>query len=133
METLQSPSKKANVTGWVLSIMAILFLLFDSVGKFMKPEAVIKGTVELGYPESVLNGLGVVLLISTLIYTIPRFSFIGAILLTGYLGGAIASHVRLGNPLFSHILFPVYVALFIWVGLYLRNMRFRALVIHKNS
>lgn len=128
METVKPPSKKANVTGWVLSILAILFLLFDSIGKFMKPGPVIKGTVELGYPESVLTGLGVVLLISTLIYAIPRFSFIGAILLTGYLGGAIASHVRLGNPLFSHILFPVYIALFIWIGLYLRNMRLRELV-----
>lgn len=129
MEMENQISKKQVLIGWILSILAILFLLMDAIGKFIKPEEVVKGTLELGYPESVLTGLGIVLLLSTIIYSIPRVSFLGAILLTGYLGGAIASHVRLGNPLFSHILFPVYVALFIWLGLYLRNSLLRKMVV----
>jgi hypothetical protein len=128
MKTENLPSKKAHRIGWGLSGFAILFLVFDIVGKFLKPEAVIKGTVELGYPETIIGSLGVILLVCTLLYTIPRTSFFGALLLTGYLGGAIATHVRIGNPLFSHVLFPIYVALFIWIGLYLRSAKLRDLV-----
>jgi hypothetical protein len=127
METQKALSKKAIIGGWILSGIAILFLLIDSIGKFLKPEEVIKGTVELGYQESVLPTLGIVLLVSTLLYSFPKVSLLGAILLTGYLGGAIATHVRLNNPVFSHILFPVYLALFIWLGLYLRNNKLREL------
>ena len=94
----------------------------------MKPAPVVEGTVQLGYPESVLLGLGIVLLTCTVLYMIPRTAILGAILLTGYLGGAIATHVRVGSPLFSHTLFPVYVALLIWGGLYLRDDRLRALI-----
>ncbi|GAA4302866.1 DoxX family protein [Compostibacter hankyongensis] len=130
METTNT-KKGSRITGWILSILAILFLLFDGVGKLAKPEAVIKGTTELGYPETVITGLGVVLLISTVLYALPRVSFLGAVLLTGYLGGAVATHVRVGNPLFSHILFPVYLGLLIWIGLYLRNSHLRQLVTHK--
>lgn len=128
MKTENLPSKKAHRIGWGLSGFAILFLVFDIVGKFLKPEAVIKGTVELGYPETIITSLGVILLVCTLLYTIPRTSFFGALLLTGYLGGAIATHVRIGNPLFSHTLFPIYVALFVWIGLYLRNPKLRELI-----
>ncbi|GCC51732.1 DoxX family protein [Chryseotalea sanaruensis] len=128
MKTENLPSRKAHRIGWGLSGFAILFLVFDIVGKFLKPEAVIKGTVELGYPETIIGSLGVILLVCTLLYTIPRTSFFGALLLTGYLGGAIATHVRIGNPLFSHVLFPIYVALFIWIGLYLRSAKLRDLV-----
>ena len=94
----------------------------------MKPAPVVEGTVQLGYPESVLLGLGIVLLTCTVLYMIPRTAILGAILLTGYLGGAIATHVRVGSPLFSHTLFPVYVALLIWGGLYLRDDRLRSLI-----
>ena len=128
METKNLPSKKSVVTGWILSGLAILFLLFDAVGKLMKPAMVVEGTVTLGYPESVITGLGTVLLLCTILYAIPRVSFLGALLLTGYLGGAVATHVRVENPLFSHTLFPVYVAIFVWGGLYLRNKKLREIV-----
>jgi len=105
-------------TGRIMSALPALFLFVDGVGKLVKPAPVVEGTVQLGYPESVLLGLGIVLLTCTVLYVIPRTAVFGAILLTGYLGGAIATHVRVGSPLFSHTLFPVYVALLIWGGLY---------------
>lgn len=85
-----------------------LFLLMDGVMKLVKPKPVLEGTLKLGYPEGVIVPLGVVVLICTFLYLIPRTAVLGAILLTGYLGGAVASHVRVGDPLFSHALFPVY-------------------------
>jgi len=100
----------------------------DSIMKLVKPEPVVKATVELGYPESVIMTIGIVLLVCVILYVIPRTSVLGAILLTGYLGGAIATHVRVGNPLFSHILFPVYLAVLVWGGLFLRDPRLRALI-----
>jgi hypothetical protein len=88
----------------------------------------VQGTIELGYPESVIVGLGVVLLVSVFLYALPRTAVLGAILLTGYLGGAVATHVRVGNPLFSHSLFPVYFGILIWGGLALRDERIRNLL-----
>ena len=120
-------TQKTLWTGRILSGLPTLFLLFDAVMKFVKPAPVIKGTVELGYPESVLFGLGVVLLICTILYAIPRTAVLGAILLTGYLGGAVATHVRVGGPLFD-VIFPVIFGALIWGGLYLRDERLRALV-----
>jgi hypothetical protein len=111
-----------------MSALPALFLFVDSIGKLVKPAPVVEGTVQLGYPESVLLGLGLVLITCTVLYVIPRTAVLGAILLTGYLGGAIATHVRVASPLFSHILFPVYVAVLIWGGLYLRDERLRALI-----
>lgn len=122
------PSKRMTRVGWVLSGLVILLLLADSVGKLLKPEQVVKATLEMGYPESVLTSLGIVLLIATSLYAVPTTSFLGAILLTGYLGGAVATHVRLGSPLFSHVLFPVYIGLAIWIGLYLRSESLKQLV-----
>jgi hypothetical protein len=121
-------SKGRLWTGRIMSALPALFLLVDGVGKLIKPAPVVEGTVQLGYPESVLLGLGIVLLTCTILYTIPRTAILGAILLTGYLGGAITTHVRVGSPLFSHILFPVYLAVLIWGGLYLRDERLRALI-----
>jgi DoxX-like family len=121
-------SKGRLWTGRIMSALPALFLLVDGIGKLIKPAPVVEGTVQLGYPESVLLGLGIVLLTCTILYTIPRTAILGAILLTGYLGGAIATHVRVGSPLFSHILFPVYLAVLIWGGLYLRDERLRALI-----
>lgn len=106
MTTNTQTSKTTLWIGRILSVLPILFLLFDAIMKLIKPDFVVKATVELGYPEGVIVGLGTILLISTALYAIPPTSVLGAILLTGYLGGAIATHVRLGNPLFTHILFP---------------------------
>jgi len=96
--------------------------------KLFKPEIVIKATTDLGYPESTIVPIGITLVACTILYIIPQTAIFGAILLTGYLGGAVATNVRVGTPLFTHILFPVYVASFLWVGLYLREFRLRALV-----
>ena len=87
-----------------------------------------EGTVKLGYPETVIVPLGIILLTCTILYVIPRTSVLGAILLTGYLGGAVATHVRVGDPLFTHVLFPVYLGVLIWGGLYLRDDRLPALI-----
>lgn len=123
-----SVSKNQLWIGWIASILPTLFLLMDGVMKLAKPKFVVDATVELGYPESVIVGLGVVLTLCTILYAIPRTSVLGAILLTGYLGGAVATHVRLGHPLFSHILVPVYLGILLWGGLYLRDTRLRALI-----
>jgi len=123
------PSRRGDSgPGRIMSALPALFLLVDGVGKLVKPAPVVEGTVQLGYPESVLLGLGIVLIACTVLYAIPRTAILGAILLTGYLGGAVATHVRVGSPLFSHILFPVYVAVLIWGGLYLRDERLRTLI-----
>lgn len=119
-------STRALWTGRVLSGLAVLFLVFDSVGKLLQVPPVVAGSIQLGYPADVVFGLGVTLLSCVLLYVIPRTSVLGALLLTGYLGGAVATHVRVGNPLFSHTLFPTYVAAFVWGGLFLRNPRLRA-------
>jgi hypothetical protein len=121
-------SKKQLWVGRILSGLPALFLIFDSVLKFAKPAMVVEGTVKLGYPESVIVPLGVILLICTILYLIPRTAVLGAILLTGYLGGAVATHVRVGDPLFTHTLFPIYFGVLIWGGLYFRDDRVRALI-----
>ena len=121
-------SKRRLWTGRAMSTLAALFLFVDGVMKLVKPAPVVEATIQLGYPENVILGIGVVLLVCVLLYVIPNTSILGAILLTGYLGGAIATHVRVGNPLFSHTLFPVYIALLIWGGLFLREDRLRALI-----
>lgn len=114
--------------GRILTAIPILFLAVDAVMKLIRSAPATQGMVQLGYPDGVTRAIGVVLLICVVLYAVPRTSVLGAILLTGYLGGAVATHVRVGNPLFSHILFPVYVALMLWGGLYLRDGRVRALI-----
>lgn len=118
-------AKKLLWVGRILSSLAALFLLIDGVMKLVKPAVVVEATVKLGYAESVILGLGIVLLACTAIYLIPRTAVLGAILLTGYLGGAVATHVRVGGPLFA-IIFPVIIGLLLWGGLYLRNERLRS-------
>ena len=113
--------------GCVLGLLPALFLAFDAVMKLVKPAFVVEATVRLGYPEGVIVGLGVVLLACTALYLIPRTSFLGAVLLTGYLGGAAATHVRVGSGLFS-IVFPVILGVLLWGGLVLRDERLRALL-----
>ena len=122
------PSTGQRRAALTLSIVASLFLLMDSGMKVLRLAPAVTATVELGYPESVVLGIGLLQLACLLLYLVPQTSILGAVLLTGYLGGAIATHVRLGSPLFSHILFPTYVAAFIWGGLWLREPRLRALL-----
>lgn len=131
----QSPPVAAGKLwiGRIMSSLPALFLLMDGIGKLVKPKAVVEGTIQLGYPESVLPGLGIVLLICTILHVVPGTTVLGAILLTDYLGGAIATHVRVGNPLASQLLFPVYVAVMLWSGLFVREPRLRALIPWRSS
>jgi hypothetical protein len=120
-------SKGMLWSGGVMSAVAVLFLLMDAVLKLVKPDIVVRTTVQLGYPESVILGLGLVLLTCTVLYLIPRTSVLGAILLTGYLGGAVATHVRVGDGLFA-VVFPVIMGALLWGGLFLRDGRLRDLI-----
>jgi hypothetical protein len=121
-------NKKMIWSGRIMSGLATLFLLIDAVMKVVKARVAVEGTVQVGYPESTVVGIGLSLLVSTLLYAIPRTSVLGAILVTGYLGGAVATNVRMSAPLFSYILTPVYVGVLVWGGLYLRDERLRALI-----
>jgi hypothetical protein len=120
-------SKKALWAGRIISVLPALFLLLDGVMKLAKPAFVVEATVQLGYPENVILGLGMVLIACTVLYLIPRTSILGAILLTGYLGGAVATHVRVGDPIFT-ICFPIVFGVLIWGGLTLRDGRLRTLI-----
>jgi hypothetical protein len=121
-------SRTAIWTGRVLTGLAAAFLAFDATLKLvMVPEAV-AGTADLGWPTNVIQGLGVLQLTLLALYLVPRTAVLGAVLWTGYLGGAIATHLRIGHPWLSHTLFPIYVAVLIWGGLWLRDRRVRALL-----
>ena len=115
-------------TSRALTLLIVAFLVMDATMKVLRAAPAVQGTAELGYPASSIVGIGLLLLACTALYVIPRTSIVGALLLTGYLGGAIASQVRVGNPLFSHVLFPVYFAAIIWGALYLRDTRLRAVL-----
>jgi hypothetical protein len=121
------PSNAALWTGRILSALVGLFLLFDGVAKLFKPEWVVKPTVKLGYNESVIIPLGIALTVSTLLYLIPRTSVLGAILLTGYLGGAVDANVHAGQGAFG-ILLPAMFGALVWLGILLRNTRLRAVL-----
>lgn len=125
---MENTKPKRPWAGYIISGLPALLLLLDAIGKLVKPEPVVTGTLELGYQESVIVPLGIVLLAATILYLVPRTAILGAILITAYLGGAVATHVRVGNPLFTHTLVPVYLGILIWFGLYLRDERLRALV-----
>ena len=132
MNDTASISPAALWTGRILSALMALFMLVDAVMKLIKPQVVIEGTVKLGYPESAIVGLGIVLLISTILYIVPRTAVLGAILLTGYLGGAVATHVRVNDSTFT-IIFPVIFGALIWGGLFLRDARLRTLIPLRNE
>ena len=121
-------SNRTLWTGRVLTALAVLFLVFDTVIKLLGSKEAVDGTVQLGWKAHHLPILGVIEIACLVLYLIPRTAPIGALLWTGYLGGAIATHLRVDNPLFSHILFPIYVAALIWGGLYLRDARVRAVL-----
>jgi hypothetical protein len=118
-------SKRTSWTGRVLSGLATLFLLFDAVFKFVATPEAVAATTDLGWRAESLRGLGVLELVCLALYLVPRTAPIGALLWTGYLGGAIATHLRIGNPWLSHTLFPIYVAMLLWGGLWLRDRRVR--------
>ena len=122
-----SVSKSSLWAGRIVSGLSALFLLLDGVMKLFKPAFVVEATVRLGYSESVIVPIGAVLVICTILYLIPATSVLGAILLSGYLGGAVATHVRVGEGWFP-IIFPIVFGILIWLGLYLRDVRLRALV-----
>jgi hypothetical protein len=121
-------STKALWTGRLLSGLAVLFLTFDAAVKVLKLGPAVEATTQLGYPESVIVPLGLIEIVCLIVYVIPRTSVLGVVLWTGYLGGAVASQVRVGNPLFTHALFPIYIAALLWIGLGLRDHRVRGLL-----
>ena len=115
-------------TGWGMTGLMIAFLLFDSVSKLVLEHHVVEATTQIGYPLDLIRPLGIIGLACTILYAIPRTSILGAILLTAYLGGAVASKVRIEDPLFSSVLFGVYFGILVWGGIYLRDERLRALI-----
>jgi hypothetical protein len=121
-----SISRRQVWTGRVLSGLVSAFFVMDGVMKLLKPAPVVQATLQLGYPESTIVGIGIVLLVCTVLYLMPRTSALGAILLTGYLGGAVASQLRVGATWFN-ILFAVVFGCVVWAGLYLRDSRLRSL------
>jgi len=114
-------------TGRIVSWLPALFLLVDGVAKIFKPGPVVEGTIKLGYSESVIIPIGIVLIVCTVLYLIPVSAVLGAILLTGYLGGAVATHVRAADGWFG-VFFAVAFGVLLWLGLYLRDARVRALL-----
>lgn len=121
-------SKSRLWTARVMGGLVILFMLMDSIFKFIQPEEVVQGTLELGYAEHHIAIIGALGLLSVLLYAFPRTSLLGAVLLTGYWGGAVATHVRIDDPLFTHTLVPVYMAVLAWGSLWLRDERIRNLI-----
>jgi uncharacterized membrane protein YphA (DoxX/SURF4 family) len=117
-------SKKMLWAGYILSALPVLMLLFSGVMKLVKPAPVVEGFVRLGYPESLALGIGIVELVCAVLYVVPRTSVFGAILLTGYLGGATATHLRIGEPFFA----PIVLGVMVWGGLFFRDARLRALL-----
>lgn len=123
-------SKPARITGRVMSGVVILFLLFDGAIKLVPLPVVTETMDKMGWGagDTLARSLGIITIVCTLLYSVPPTSILGAILLTGYLGGAIASHLRIGSPLFTHTLFGLYLGLMVWGGLYLRDGNLRALL-----
>ena len=121
-------SKKRVWAGRILSALAVLFLIFDGVIKLLKIAPVVESFEHLGYPVTLSRGIGTLELLLIAVYLIPQTSILGAILWTGYLGGATASQLRIGEPLLGYVLFPTYVGLLLWGGLFLRDDRLRALI-----
>jgi hypothetical protein len=122
-----TPSKGRRVTGWVLTGLATAFLLFDTALHVGREAHAVAAFDELGWPQHLLVTVGLIEAACLLLYLVPQTSVLGAVLLTGYFGGAIATNLRVEKPLLSTVLFPVYLALFVWGGLWLRSPRLQAL------
>lgn len=131
-----TPRDSAATRDWMrwaghgLSGIVVLFMLMDAAMKLAQLPIVLETTIQVGWPATTVAPLGLVLLACTALYAYPRTSVLGAILLTAYLGGAVATHARIGSPLFSHTLFGAYVGVAVWGALYLRNDRIRMLIPH---
>jgi hypothetical protein len=125
-------SKNATLVGRILTVLAALFMLMDGIMKLVKPAAVLEANVRLGYPISTLSGIGLVLIACSVLYVIPRTSLFGALLLTGYFGGAVASNVRAGSGWFE-TMFPALFAVLVWGGLWLREQRLQNLLSNKHT
>ncbi len=129
MTTTTAPtSRAASITGVVLTVLLALFLLFDCVTKLLRLDAVVTATVQMGFPAWSVPVIGAVLAGCLALYLVPRTSLLGAVLLTGYLGGATCAQLRIEAPLFSTMLFPVYTGILVWVALYLRSAQLRQIV-----
>ncbi len=130
---MQSPTQASSVskgrlwTGRIISAVVVLFLLFDSITKVMKVRAVIEASAQLGYPANTIFTIGIILLVCAVFYIIPQTAVLGAILLTGYLGGAIAANLRIGSAMFNTF-FPIVFAALTWTGIFLRESRLGALI-----
>jgi DoxX-like protein len=118
---------RSRAAGAVCTVVAASFLAFDTILKVLRLDAAVEGTTSIGYPADTVLWIGAIELVCLVLYLVPRTAVLGALLMTGYLGGAVATHVRISSPLLTHTLFPVYVALLLWGGLYLRDPRLRAL------
>jgi hypothetical protein len=123
-----APSARRLWTGRALTGLAVAFLVFDTAIKFVTSPEAVAGTVALGWRADHLPVLAAIEAVCLVLYLVPRTAPLGAVLWTGYFGGAVATHLRIDNPLVSHVLFPVYVAALVWGGLYLRDARVRALL-----
>ncbi|GAA5151441.1 DoxX family protein [Pseudonocardia eucalypti] len=128
MTTTHQPSRAATVTAVVITVLTALFLLFDSVTKLIRLPFVVDATVQMGFPDSSVRIIGGTLLVCLVLYLVPRTAILGAVLLTGYLGGALCAQLRIEAPLFSTLLFPIYVGVLVWLPLYLRNDLVRRIV-----
>jgi len=125
--TPATPTKDRTRLGYAVSSLPVAFLIFDTVIKLVKVGPVVEAFDRMGYPQHLARGIGLLETACLLLYVVPRTSVLGAVVLTGFLGGAISTHLRIGDPLFSHTVFPVYVATLLWAGLFLRDPRVRAL------
>lgn len=126
--TAPTTRRAARVTGVVLTVLLTLFLLFDAVTKIIQVKAVVEATGQMGFPVATVPVIGATLLVCLVLYLVPRTSLLGAVLLTGYLGGAVCAQLRIEAPLFSTLLFPVYTGIVAWVALYLRSAQLREIV-----
>ncbi|MEA2762827.1 MAG: hypothetical protein QOD47_2111 [Gemmatimonadaceae bacterium] len=133
MQADQTVSKKRLWAGRIMSGIVVLFLIFDGVTKLMVIQPVVDGMHKLGYPVPLAPVIGAIVLICVVLYVIPRTAPLGAIVLTGFLGGAVASQARIQMPLLGYTLFPIYLAALAWGGLYLRDSRVRALLAPRTS
>jgi hypothetical protein len=126
--TTAATSRRARWAGRILTGIPVAFLAFDAAIKFANPAFVAQASAQLGLPGELTVPLGILLTACLALYVVPRVAPLGAVLLTGYLGGAVLTHARIGDPLFSHTLFPVFVGALLWAGLYLRDPRVKRLL-----
>ena len=123
-----STGRAARITGWTITGLVTLFLLFDSVTKLLALPPVVEATVQMGFAAATVPVIGGTLLVCLALHLVPRTAVLGAVLLTGYLGGAVCAQLRVGAPLWTFLLVPVYTGVLVWLGLYLRSTALRALV-----